>query len=365
MFHSIEKKMLVEKIVHIASAHRDRKVYPNPAHYAVTLPGDPGEYKRSVCGVKMLSATFPKTHPIFTDRNRFLDLETQQTAGVITLEIPRGNYGISDVIAHLNTAYAEIVYCRAIVSTGTFVIGAASDDNPIRLRFETGPSRAQSAHEVLGFPTSDSADFALEHFGVMHANLDSSPYVDVLVDELPSAALQQTVDGPVFARVPLDNPNFTSKHWINEQQHDPGQHGASLFHPMYLPRITLRLRNAYGTAYDTFGFDHMWTLRVLYLVPDFPLGISTATADPFDATPRTHLPFVTDPRRPQHDVGGVDESEGGGLPHLAEGSNKNKKRVLRNAAIGLGTMGGAYLLWTRANARAMRLLRGGVVVGYR
>lgn len=354
--------MLVEKIVHIASAHRDRKVYPNPAHYVVTLPGDPGEYKRSVCGVKMLSATFPKTHPIFTDHNRFLDLETQQTAGVTTLEIPRGNYGISDVIDHLNTAYAEIVYCRAIVATGTFVIGAASDDNPIRLLFETGPSRARSAHKVLGFPTLDSADFALEHFGVMHANLDSSPYVDVLVDELPSAALQQTVDGPVFARVPLDNPNFTSKHWINEQQHDPGQHGASLFHPTYLPRITLRLRNAYGAPYDTFGFDHMWTLRVLYLVPDLPSSLGIR---PFDATPRTHLPFVTDPRHGDGDV--VDQSEGEFPYHSTEGSggggggsSSKKKRVLRNAAIGLGTMGGAYLMWTRANARATsRLLLGG------
>lgn len=340
--------MLVEKIVHIASAHRDRSVYPNPAHYAVTLPGDPGEYTRSVCGVKMLSATFPKTHPIFTDHNRFLDLETQQTAGVITLEIPRGNYGISDVIEHLNTAYAEIVYCRAIVATGTFVIGAASDDNPIRLRFETGPSRARSAHQVLGFPTLDSADFALEHFGVLHANLDSSPYVDVLVDELPSAALQQTVDGPVFARVPLDNPNFTSKHWINEQQHDPGQHGASLFHPMYLPRITLRLRNAYGAPYDTFGFDHMWTLRVLYLVPDFPSSLGIR---PFDATPpRTHLPFlITDPRR---HLDGDDASllEAHQVHEGGAGSTKKKKRVVRNAAIGLGAMGGAYLMWTRTNA---------------
>ena len=297
------------KIVHVSSAQRNSDVHPTSSHYTIDLPGDT-RYKRSVCGLDLLGATFPKTQPIFTADNRFLDIS--HDSGMVTMELPVGNYGVADVLGYLNEKYPDLVYCRVVVTSGTFVIGSASSTNPIRLLFGTGPNKHRSAHTTLGFPSVDTG-FASEHFGVMHVNLDSSPDVDLIVEEVPSASHQETHDGPILARIPLDNSNFTIKFWENEL----GE--GNPFNPMYLPKITVRLRNSNGKRYDTFGFDHVLIFRVRYV----------ADGSVLKAVNSEEYTFVESPSEPP---------ECALPPPLPK-----KKKYGRNAVIGIGLLGGSYI----------------------
>lgn len=299
-----------EKIVHITSSERDLSVHPSASRYTVPLPGD-DRYKRTICGIELIGATFPKTQPIFTDDNRFIDIGSASSSVTYSLEIPVGNYGVADILNYLNQKYESLVYCRVIVATGTFVIGGASSDNPIRLLPATGPNKHRSAHTTLGFPTVDT-EFAQEHFGVMHMNLDSSSYVDVIVEEIPSAAHQETPIGPTLARVPLDNSNFTIKYWENDYK------GVNYFYPMFLPKITIQLRNANGKLYDTFGFDHGFTFLVRYH--------SDAYVPPQDSLPPPPVPPAA---------------------AITTEETPPPKNVIRNVAIGMGVLGTSYFAFRR------------------
>jgi hypothetical protein len=309
-----------EKIIHVSSAQRDLRVHPTSSRYTVALPGD-GRYKRSVCGVDLVGATFPKTQPVFTDGNRYIDISTANSADVHTIEIPVGNYGVGDLLAYINEKYVDIVYCRIVVTTGKFVIGSATSEDPIRLLFGTGPNRHRSAHTTLGFPSVDS-DWALEHFGVMHVNLDSSACVDVIIEELPTACHQETHAGPILARVPLDNSNFTVKVWENDH------FTSNQFYPMYLPKMTIRLRNANGQTYDTFGFDHVLVFRIRFV----------AEAEKEGFTPRTAPEYIL--------LDGDPPPVGTFAP-----PSKPKKKYVRNACIGMGVLGTSYFAATRLGPR--------------
>ena len=264
-----------------------------------------------------MGVTFPKTQPVFTEYNRYIDLKTNTSNTPYTLEIPVGNYTITDIINYLNTKYVDLVYCRVIVTTGQFVIASATSVGTVQLLFGSGNNRHRSAHTVLGYPPVDTG-FANEQFGIMHVNLDSSRHVDVILEEIPSVSHQETHDGGIAARVPLDNPNFTVKYWENDKFF------ANTFYPTYIPRITIQLRNADGHPYDTFGFDHVLALLVTY---------HDAAEQSF--TPPALPPFPSPPQTPFMEV--VQEEP--------------PKKVLRNAAIGVGVLGGSYFALTRLAKR--------------
>lgn len=300
---------------------RDRDRFPNANDYTLYLHDTTGPaWTRSVCNVAITEAIFPKTQPCIDTRNNVLQFRERGTGllsglpldpeQVHTVELPVGNYDAGTLIQLLNAAMIP----REDGSHGTFglqytfdlntLTGAlrmstnvpglytshaearelTGDTNEVQLAFGTGDLAHRSIRDVLGHRRAQDTPWNHEFVSEGHLDLSSSPFVDVIVEGLPTVACKRRCDPrewlPVLARIPLDVANFTNKFYKPEAYDIL----PNAFFPIALSELRIRLVDHRGDPYDTFGFDHYITFAITYLADARPDNAH------FDATPYERPP---------------------------------------------------------------------------
>jgi hypothetical protein len=318
------------KVTHVMinSGHRTSHS-ESASHYTVELHPEP--WSRKVVNVQLIEAMFPKTQPCINDFCNVLqfresgrsyltgaDITLEERDTVHTVVLPPGNYSAQDLIPVLNNGMIpredgahgtfRLRYNFDINSvTGGMTISTsppppytthqeAIDNlgftNTVEFLFGSGEFRERSMHHILGFKHEDTGLFST-HVSHTHVNLSSSPFVDVVIDSVPTSATKMTqrrnpftgemTPVRVLARIPLQVPNYQL------QYHKPEPYDllTTSFYPVSIPSITIRLLDNRGNPYDTAGFDHYLTLAFTYLDPgpETPRLSRRKTAETLDSDP--------------------------------------------------------------------------------
>ena len=284
------------------SEQRDRGRFPNANDYTLYLNDTTGAaWTRSVCNITITEAIFPKTQPCINPRNNVLQFRERGLALLTglpldpeqlhTVEIPTGNYDADTLLRMLNAAMVP----QEDGSHGTFglrytfaldtVTGAVhittnvpglytshteareqtGATNEVQLAFGSGTHALRSIRDVLGHRDAEDTPWSHEFVPSGHLDLSSSPFVDVILEGLPSVACKRRCDAGqwtfVLARIALDVSNFSNKYYKPETYDLLN----NAFFPIAMSELRIRLLDHRGDPYDTFGFDHYITFAITYL----------------------------------------------------------------------------------------------------
>ncbi len=240
----------------INSATRDARLYPSPASYSVTLPEDISQ----VLSVALLTSYFPFSATRVNAGNRRVPYRTP--AGVLrSVSVPDGDYASLAALAAAVQSALQAHECTAAIAVSVTASDAVAFSFPGAYQLCFGSDQKGTLAGVLGFAhrTYDAVDrtgggttYVVDAGGradLDHYNRSFSLYVD------PLEAVLSTDDA--IARC------FTV---IYKHKMDAAldHRGLKTFKtPLArIARISVRLVDRGGGAYDPRGQDHVFELLV-------------------------------------------------------------------------------------------------------
>lgn len=252
----------------IDSRDRDARAFPTPASYTVTLP----ETFYDVTCARLMSAELPTSFYVFTAARGNTSFTLVRNSVPITVTIPDGNYGLTDMVIALKTALSAAagVSIDVDVSRTSYTCTIASPDSPtdvLAVDTTTVPLSAGATEWGLAYYLGFGRDVVVQGTGSVTSprlcTMSPELYVVLDIEEL-GTMVESGIEGRggtmsrrAFAKIPINANSFEYAYF--DKQITAHAYKVPI---AALTKLRLQWRFHTGEPIDFHGVEHSLTIEL-------------------------------------------------------------------------------------------------------